>query len=246
MIKTLDRTLAQSLARSLAMAALCGVAACSAEAPADPGAVAPVPAPPATAAAPSADTTPAGPTVVFLGDSLTAGFQLPPGDALPAQVGRVLAARGIKINAVNAGVSGDTTANGLARYDWSVAAANPDLLVIALGANDYLLDLSPDLTRTHLASLIDRAQAVGVPVILAGIEPRSGAAPGSRDAAFASIYPDLAAEYDLPLLPALLEGVRGEPSLLLSDGLHPTAEGVAIMAQQLGEVITPALETLPQ
>jgi len=186
------------------------------------------------------------PKVVFLGDSLTAGFGLAAQDALPDQVARALAQGGVEIATVNAGVSGDTTANGLARYDWSVASAKPDLLVVALGANDYLLGLSPDTARDNLAAIITRAQADGVPVLLAGIEPRSDAAQGSRDAAFAAIYPDLAAEHGVPLYPALLEGVRDNPELLQSDGVHPTADGVALMAERLGDSLLPQLESLAE
>lgn len=226
------------------------LAACSNGDPEPAPSEAAPPAQPTQAAANTAPTNPTeardAPVIVFLGDSLTAGFELSPKDALPGQVASALADLGVETNAVNAGVSGDTTANGLARYDWSVASADPDLLVVALGANDYLLDLSPETTRANLAAILGRAKADGTPVVLAGITPRSDAALGSRDAAFGAIYPELAAEYDVPLLPGLLAGVRDNPDLLLADGLHPTAEGVAIMASNLATVIAPELAALSE
>lgn len=184
------------------------------------------------------------PKVVFLGDSLTAGHDLPPQDALPDQVQNVLSGRGLSIEAINAGVSGDTTANGLARYDWSVAAADPDLLVVALGANDYLLGLPPELVRENLASIIERAQAGGIPVVLAGIAPPGAAQDASRDGAFAAIYPDLASTYGVPLMPGLMAGVRDDPDLLLNDGLHPNADGVAVMAESLSETLAAEIKAL--
>ncbi|MEO0981837.1 MAG: arylesterase [Pseudomonadota bacterium] len=190
-------------------------------------------------AAPQAERT--KPVVVMLGDSLTAGFGLPVEQALPEQVARELSAAGINAEIVNAGVSGDTTANALARYDWSVASAAPDLLVIALGANDYLSNVSPDVARANLEAILSRARTDGVAVALAGLQPRSDAPAGSRDAAYADIYPALAAAYDVPLYPALLAGVRDNPDLLQRDGLHPTAEGVGVMAAGLAAFITPLM-----
>lgn len=184
--------------------------------------------------------------IVFLGDSLTAGFGLSADDALPEQVARRLTENGVSMDVVNAGVSGDTTANGLARYDWSVASADPDLLVVALGANDYLMGLSPDVTRGNLAAIIERAQSDGTPIVLAGLEPRSDAGAGSRDEAFAAIYPGLAEEYGVPLYPALLASVRDTPEFLQSDGTHPNAEGVLVMANRLSAYLVPHLEGLAE
>ncbi len=193
----------------------------------------------------AADTPPLtpkdAPTIVFLGDSLTAGFGLPPENALPEQVASRLEAAGVAAEIINAGVSGDTTANGLARYDWSVASAAPDLLIVALGANDYLMGTSPDAARDNLAKIIERAQADGLRLALAGLEPRSNAPEGTRDAAYAAIYPDLAQAYGVPLYPALLKGVRDNPDLLQSDGLHPTADGVEVMAANITAFLQPLI-----
>ena len=176
-------------------------------------------------------------TFVILGDSLTAGYGLTPEEALPAVTEQILRRTHNHVRIINAGVSGDTTANGLARYDWSVGSADADVLVIALGANDYLMGLSPDLARENLTEIIELAQASGLQVILAGLEMRSDAVAGSRDAAFAAIYPELAEAYSVDLFPALLRGVRNDPSKLQPDGLHPTADGVNVIAERLADFL---------
>ncbi|MDA8708668.1 arylesterase [Hellea sp.] len=181
------------------------------------------------------------PVVVFLGDSLTAGYNLSPQDALPEQVGLRLNAAGLPVTVINAGVSGDTSANGLARYDWSVKSANPDFLILALGANDYLQNVPPETTRSNLMEILNKAKADNIPVILVGLKPRSKAQTGSRDAKFGAIYPELANQFNVPLYPALLEGVRTNPDLLQSDGLHPTAKGVEVMADRLATFLNPLI-----
>lgn len=232
-----------SLTPVLASIAMLGVSACS-----DPQAVAPEPAAPAvsepvrTAPPPASVPRTHALRVVVLGDSLSAGFGLAADEALPEQLQTRLNAGGVDVEVINAGVSGDTSANGLARYDWSVGSLDPDVVIIALGANDYLLGLSSDSTRANLAALIEQAQAGGTRVILAGLEPRFDAPPGSRDAAFAAIYPDLAETYTVPLYPALLKGVRDDSDLLQGDGLHPTAEGIAKVADQMAPFLLPLLQ----
>jgi acyl-CoA thioesterase-1 len=185
-------------------------------------------------------------TVVFLGDSLTAGYGLEPEDALPEQVEAVWRSQGIDAVAVNAGVSGDTTANALARFDWSVAAAEPDLLIVALGANDFLLDLPADAARANLAAILERAKSASIPVVLVGLTPRGSIEPGSREEAFAAIYPSLAAEFDVPLYPSLLASIERAASMLQPDGLHPTRDGVVSIARPLAEFLNPVLTELEQ
>ncbi len=180
-------------------------------------------------------------TVVFLGDSLTAGYGLEPDDALPEQVEAVWQSQGIDAVAVNAGVSGDTTANALARFDWSVAAAEPDLLIVALGANDFLLGLPAEAARANLAAILERAKTASIPVVLVGLTPRGSIEPGSREAAFAGIYPALAAEYGVPLYPSLLASIESDPSMLQPDGLHPTRDGVVKIARPLADFLGPVL-----
>ncbi|MEO0880205.1 MAG: arylesterase [Pseudomonadota bacterium] len=193
-----------------------------------------------------AETQHTAPVVVMLGDSLTAGFGLAQADALPAQLERTLAARGVAAQFVNAGVSGDTTGGGLERYDWSVKGAGADLLVVALGANDYLQGKSVAAARENLRKILQRARADGLPVALIGLAPRSNGAVSQRDAAFADIYPALAVEFSAPLYPALLSGVRDQPSLMQSDGLHPTRDGVATIAAAMAGFLETEINALPE
>lgn len=179
--------------------------------------------------------------VVFLGDSLTAGYGLKPEDALPEMVEAIWRSRGINAVAVNAGVSGDTTANGLARFDWSVAAAEPDLLVVSLGANDFLLGVPPDITRGNLENILERARTARIPAVLVGLAPRGSLDEGSLEAAFAEIYPQVSAEYGVPYYPSLLGQIESDPSLLQSDGLHPTREGVIKISAPLADFLEPVI-----
>lgn len=176
-------------------------------------------------------------TVVMLGDSLTAGFGLPTEFALPEQTEERLLTAGYDITFVNAGVSGDTTGGGLARYDWSVASANPDMLIVALGANDYLQGQSPDQTRENLSAIIERGQADGLDVLLVSVGARSDEISDPRAVAFAEIYPALATEYEVPHLQGMLEEIRGNSDLLLPDGLHPTAKGIGLVADRLSDFV---------
>lgn len=178
-------------------------------------------------------------TVLAFGDSLTAGYGLPRGQSLPDQLEQTLAARGFKVQMINAGVSGDTTSGGLARLDWAlegVQGARIDLVILALGANDALRGIAPDLTRSNIAAMIERLNARGIPVLLAGMVAPPNMGP-EYAAAFNPIYPDLAAEYDVPLYPFLLDGVAAEPALNQDDGMHPNQRGVAVIADRLAPVV---------
>ncbi|HSB60497.1 MAG TPA: arylesterase [Vicinamibacteria bacterium] len=179
-----------------------------------------------------------GPLVAFLGDSLTSGWKLRPAEAYPALVQRTLSRRGRPVRIVNAGVSGDTVAKGLKRLP-GVLRRRPDVLVVALGINDGLLGLPPDATEEGLREILARARAAGARVLLCGlrIPPRHGEEHARR---FGEIYPRLAAELRVPLVPFLLQGVAGERALNFPDGLHPTAEG----QKRLAENVRPALELL--
>lgn len=179
--------------------------------------------------------------VVFLGDSLTAGFGLKPEDALPEQIEAIWRSRGIDAVAVNAGVSGDTTANGLARFEWSVVAAEPDVLVVALGANDFLLGVPPDVTRSNLEGILDRARTARIPTVLVGLTPRGRPGDGSLDADFAKIYPEISEKYGVAYYPSLLGQIESDPSLLQSDGLHPTKEGVSRISAPLADFLEPVI-----
>ncbi len=182
-------------------------------------------------------------TVVMLGDSLTAGYELSESEALPAVVERMLADKGVKAKVINAGVSGDTTADGLNRYDWSVKGTGADLLVVALGANDFLMKLAPERPKKNLAAILDRAKADGIPAVLIGVAiPDNNLDP--QDQAYAAIYPDLAAQYGVPYLKNFMAPVAGRSDLLMEDGLHPTARGVEAMAFAVTEFLAPIVAKL--
>jgi len=170
----------------------------------------------------------ARPRVVFLGDSLTAGYGLAASQAYPSLVQQQLREAGFTAEVVNAGVSGDTSAGGLRRLDWALDG-DVAVLVVALGGNDALRGLSTDELRKNLAAIIERARQRSVTVVLAGMEapPNLGRAYTS---AFRQVYRGLAAEYRIPLIPFLLEGVAGRPSLNQADLIHPNAEGAARIA----------------
>lgn len=180
------------------------------------------------------------PVIVALGDSLTEGYGVPREAAWPSRIQRRLEAEGYPHRVVNAGVSGDTTAGGLSRTDWLLRQP-VDILILELGANDGLRGIDPDSTRANLAEIIEKAQARGATVLLAGmIMPANYGLAFKRE--FDSIFPELAEKYDLPLIPFLLEGVAGRRDLNLPDGIHPTAEGYAIVADNVWEALEPLLE----
>jgi acyl-CoA thioesterase I len=179
------------------------------------------------------------PVILALGDSLTAGYGLPESEAFPARLEAWLRRRGIAARVVNAGVSGDTTAGGLARLDW-VMADKPDLVILALGANDALRGLDPATVRANLDKMIQRIDAAGAKVLLLGMlaPPNWGAAYAK---AFDRIFPELAQAYHVPLYPFFLEGVAMQPELNQADGLHPNARGVAVLVDRIGPVVAQVL-----
>ena len=183
--------------------------------------------------------------LVVLGDSLSAGFGLNDSEALPARLDEALAARGLdQVVVVNAGVSGDTTAGGLARFDFSVDP-EADGVLIALGANDALQGQPPAQARANLAAIINRARARDLDIILAGMRAPVNMGVEYREQ-FDGIYPDLSQAEDIALYPFLLAPVVLHPEFLQRDGLHPTAEGVDRMAAPLADFIATALFGLPR
>jgi len=186
----------------------------------------------ASMALPAFAAQPAGPVrIVALGDSLTAGYGLGPGEALPDVLQKLLKDRGEAVEIQNAGVSGDTTAGGLARLDWALGDGT-DAVILALGANDMLMGQPLERPRGNLEAIINQLKQRNISVLLVGM--RASRSLGDDYAsAFDRIYPDLAKSHGLLLYPFLLDGVALDPSLNLPDGIHPTAEGVRRIAARL-------------
>jgi acyl-CoA thioesterase-1 len=176
--------------------------------------------------------------IVVLGDSLTAGYMLSEKDAFPAQLERKLRAAGVAVEIVNAGVSGDTTAAGLARLEWAVPEGT-DAVILELGANDALRGLDPGKARRNLQSIISRLRSRNIDVLLAGMLAPGNLGEGYATA-FNAIFPDLAKEHDLVLYPFFLQGVAMRQNLNLGDGIHPNAKGVAAIV----DGILPKVEEL--
>ncbi len=179
--------------------------------------------------------------VAALGDSLTAGYGLVPSNGLVPQLNTWLSEQGIDVELRNAGVSGDTTAGGLARVDWTLTD-DVDGMILALGANDYLRGFDPALTRENLTAIMEAAAAKGVPVLLVGLDVGSNYGPAYKDT-FDAIYTDLSAEYDAPLYPAFfaaLVAASGDGTItpfMQGDGLHPTAEGIGLIVEDMGPMV---------
>ncbi len=177
--------------------------------------------------------------ILALGDSLTAGYGLPKAESFPAQLEAALQAQGHQVRVINGGVSGDTSAGGLARMDW-LMVEKPDLIIVELGANDALRAIDPAQTMANLDRIVEKSKASGARVLLAGMlaPPNLG-----RDyaAQFNAIYPALAEKHGVPLYPFFLDGVAAEPQLNQPDGMHPTAEGISVIVQRITPHVTQAL-----
>jgi acyl-CoA thioesterase-1 len=178
-------------------------------------------------------------TIVAFGDSLTAGLGVPIEDAYPARLERRLRAEGYDYRVVNAGVSGDTTAGGLRRVDWALRS-RPAIAIVELGANDGLRGLPVPLMRANLAGIIERFQAAGVAVVLAGMKVPPNYGP-DYSRTFAVVFSDLARRYRTPLIPFFLDGVAGVDALTQPDGLHPTSEGYRVIVDRIWPVLKPLL-----
>jgi acyl-CoA thioesterase-1 len=177
-------------------------------------------------------------SIVAFGDSLFAGYNLDPRESYPQQLERALRARGINAAVVNAGVSGDTSAAGRQRLEFTLAAQEelPDLFILELGGNDLLRGLSPEQTRDNLEAMLEILRAQGVPVLIMGMRAPPNYGP-EYQAAFDGLYRDLAEQYDTALIPFWLEEIYRDPSLFQDDRIHPTAEGVeALVASTVDEV----------
>ena len=182
--------------------------------------------------------------LVALGDSLSAGYNLPQEAAFPVALERALKAKGYKVEVANAGVSGDTSAGGLDRLDWSVPGGT-DGVILELGANDMLRGLDPAGTRGNIEAIVERLKSSNIPVMLAGMYASRNLGPEYVQK-FDSIYPDIAKKHDLVLYPFFLDGVAGDRSLNLPDGLHPTAKGVEIIVERILPSVESFLARLSQ
>lgn len=180
------------------------------------------------------------PRIVALGDSLTAGLGLHPSQAYPALLQATLEAAGLGYDVVNAGVSGDTSAGGLRRLDWALDG-DVRVLIVALGGNDGLRGLPPEALRANLASIVERARARDIAVVIAGMEAPPNMGP-AYTASFRAVYPDLAREYGVTLIPFLLADVAGIDALNQSDGIHPNPEGARIVADHVLRAVRPLLD----
>jgi acyl-CoA thioesterase I len=189
-------------------------------------------------------TAPQPKIILFLGDSITAGYGLDPSQAYPALIQEKIDGKGWQFKVVNAGQSGDTSAGGLSRMDWLLRSP-VDVLVLELGANDGLRGLPVETTKKNLQAIIDRTRAKypAARIVLAGmmVPPNMGRDYGQK---FEAIFRDIAKKNQAPLIPFVLEGVGGVRDLNLSDGIHPSAKGQEIVAANVWKVLEPVLRSL--
>lgn len=193
--------------------------------------------------APAAFAAPRPVKLVAFGDSLLAGYRLPADAALPAVLQRMLKAAGRDVTIANAGVSGDTTTGGLDRLDWSVPDGT-DGVILELGANDMLRGSDPSVPRRNLATILAQLKARHIPVMIIGMRAAPNLGPDYR-AKFDSIYPDLAKQEGLILYPFYFDGIIGDASQHLDDGLHPNARGVETVAAHMLPTVERFLDSLP-
>jgi acyl-CoA thioesterase-1 len=200
---------------------------------------------PPTAAAPRPASVSASPykgTIVAMGDSLTAGLGLAEHEAYPAQLERRLSAAGHRFKVVNAGVSGETSSGALSRVQWVIASLKPDIVILETGANDGLRGIDPALLEANLDRLITTFKAHDIEVVLAGMQMLPNLGPDYTKA-FKAIYPRVAQQHRIILIPFFLEGVAGRNALNQPDGIHPTAAGYTRIVETLYPFVLNAVET---
>jgi acyl-CoA thioesterase I len=186
--------------------------------------------------------------ILALGDSLTAGYGLKQGEGFADQLQAAFRKMGRPVTVINGGVSGDTTAGGLARIDWALGD-QPQVVIVELGANDMLRGLSPDAAKANLSAIIDKAKAAGAKVLLCGMMAQRNLGP-DYVAQFDAIYPDLAKQEDVPLYPFFMDGIvrpdgTADRALLQGDGLHPTEAGASLIVQRIMPLLLPLLGSAP-
>ena len=195
--------------------------------------------PPAARSADSAPVAQGRPRIVFLGDSLSAGYGVTKEQSIPSLVQRHLDAEGYNYEVVNQGVSGDTSAGGVSRLDWSLSG-DVRILVVELGGNDGLRGLPVETTKQNISQIIATAKQRGVRVLLTGMEAPPSYGP-LYTSQFRQLFRDLAREHDVAFMPFFLEGVAGDPALNQSDGIHPNPEGAVIVEQAVWRSLQPLL-----
>jgi len=189
------------------------------------------------------------PRLLVLGDSLTAGYGLPQDQAFPVQLQAWLSRAGVHVQVINAGVSGDTSAGGLARLDWAMGSTPPQFALVELGANDALRGLPPAALYDNLDKILTRLEARGVRTMLVGMyAPRNLGR--DYDQEFDAVYPRLAKQHGVPLYPFFFDGVVGDrgitdTTLLQPDGLHPNAQGVAVIVEHIGPPVARLIDRGP-
>lgn len=212
-----------------------GLAACGGPA-AEPEAATPEP---AAASQTAPEPVPDGPVIVAFGDSLTEGYGLPRNESYPARLQQELIERGYDYRVVNEGVSGDTTSGGLTRIDIALAE-DPEIVILALGANDGLRGLAVDRMEANLRAMIERIQASGAKVLLAGMRAPPNMGP-EYEQSFREVFPRLAKETGAALMPFLLVDVAAERDLNQDDEIHPNAAGARIVAKNVADALEPLL-----
>lgn len=177
--------------------------------------------------------------ILAMGDSLMAGYNLPPNTGFPHQLEAWLQERGNNVRVINAGVSGDTSSAALARLEWTLSGApggKPDLFIVEFGGNDMLRGIEPSVTRSNMDAILKIATERDIKVLLAGMLAAPNLGSNYRTD-FDAIFPEMADKYDVAFYPFFLNGVAGDQSLNLDDGIHPNVEGVAIMVDNMGPMI---------
>ncbi len=225
--------------RALAIVSILLLCACGQREAAPAAVDAPPPGPAPATEVPAAPTA-SEPRIVFLGDSLTAGLGLRPEDAIPALIQARLDAEGYTYEVVNAGVSGDTSAGGLRRLDWSLDG-DVRVLVVELGANDGLRGLPVSEMQQNLTGILQAARERGLRVLLTGMEAPPNFGP-DYTSEYRQVFPGLAKRFDVAFLPFFLEGVAGKPALNQADGIHPNPDGARIVAGHVWSALRPLLE----
>lgn len=219
----------------LGIVTLLCLSGCGSAAPPEPEAAVPAPAPAAVEAPAAPDLPPGAPVIVCFGDSLTAGYGAPGGQSYPDFLQQELVDRGYEYRVVNEGVSGDTTAVALQRIDFALAD-DPQIVVLALGGNDGLRGLPADAMEANLLEMVERFQAAGAEVVLAGMTLPPNFGP-EYIRGFEAAFPNVAKQTGAKLIPFLLEGVAAERELNQEDGIHPTAEGNRIVAKTVADFL---------